>query len=423
MSGTLIGQAIPFFATFFLTRIFTPEDFGVFAIFISIVNILGTISTGRYEMAILLPKRDETAFNLVKISIIISALFCLLILFVIYVFYDFFFNISKNVELIKYIYYLPLSVFGFAVFKIFAVWFTRIKKYKKISLSIIVKSIFGVFFNIGIGYYFGMIGLFLGSVFSSLIAVLIINPITLNNYKIGKKCFLSLLKEYRKFPIYDVPTSFVYILAKNGIILIINKGFLPVITGYYSLTERLLIAPTQVFVGSYTQVYNQQVTEKFNNKENISLFVLSNIKKVSKILILPFILGTYLSEYLIPFFLGDKWIGLHKYIYILSPLIYFSMILNPLGYVLKIKDRQDISFVQHLILTFVKLGSLSLCIFFLKFNIFKTLLIYAILSIATLTYNTNVILKVLDLQIKKRFLLYLISMFCIIVSVFNYFFL
>lgn len=421
MSGTLIGQAIPFFATFFLTRIFTPEDFGVFAIYFSLVNILGTVSTGRYEMAILLPKTNELAFDLVKIALIICGLFSVLILLLISIFYNFIFRLSENMVFMNYIYYLPLSIFGFGVYKIFGVWYTRVKEYKKISMSIVVKSIIGIIFNIGIGYFFGLIGLFLGNVFSSFIAVLVLNPLTIFNYHFKKRRFLILVRKYWKFPVFDIPSSFIYAVSKNGIILLISKGFSAVITGLYSLTERLLISPTQVFVGSYTQVYNQQITHKYNKGEDISFFAHNNMIKISKILFIPFILGTYLSTYLIPILLGDGWGELYMYIYLLSPLIFFTMVLNPLGYVLKIKDKQDISFIQHLILTSVKLGSLSISIFVFHLDIYQTLLIYAILSILALSYNTNMIFNILKLQFKSRLFIFLISLLCVVVTIFNYF--
>ena len=56
MTGATIAQAIPIAISPILTRIYTPEDFGIFALFIAITTIFGTIANGRYELAIMLPK-------------------------------------------------------------------------------------------------------------------------------------------------------------------------------------------------------------------------------------------------------------------------------------------------------------------------------------------------------------------------------
>ncbi len=59
MTGTTIAQAIPIAISPILTRIYTPEDFGMLALFIAITAIFGSIANGRYELATMLPKKDR----------------------------------------------------------------------------------------------------------------------------------------------------------------------------------------------------------------------------------------------------------------------------------------------------------------------------------------------------------------------------
>ena len=47
MTGTTIAQAIPIAISPILTRIYIPEDFGVFALYMSLAFILSVIATGR----------------------------------------------------------------------------------------------------------------------------------------------------------------------------------------------------------------------------------------------------------------------------------------------------------------------------------------------------------------------------------------
>ena len=67
MTGTTIAQAIPIAISPILTRIYTPEDFGVFALYMSIVSIISVVATGGYEMALMLPQDDEDVKSLVKL--------------------------------------------------------------------------------------------------------------------------------------------------------------------------------------------------------------------------------------------------------------------------------------------------------------------------------------------------------------------
>jgi len=56
-----------------LSRIYTPEDFGVLAIVTSLVLILGTVSTARLELAVPLPKADHDARTLARVALILAA--------------------------------------------------------------------------------------------------------------------------------------------------------------------------------------------------------------------------------------------------------------------------------------------------------------------------------------------------------------
>ena len=72
MTGTTIAQAIPIAISPILTRIYTPEEFGVFALYLSIIMLFSSLVAGKYELSILIPKHDKNAKNLVLLSISIS---------------------------------------------------------------------------------------------------------------------------------------------------------------------------------------------------------------------------------------------------------------------------------------------------------------------------------------------------------------
>ena len=74
MTGTTIAQAIPIAISPILTRLYTPEDFGVVGLFGAISGIFGAIATGKYELAIMLPKKDEDAINIFALGFILTSL-------------------------------------------------------------------------------------------------------------------------------------------------------------------------------------------------------------------------------------------------------------------------------------------------------------------------------------------------------------
>ena len=71
-SGTVIAQALPLAISPILARIYTPEEFGLLTIFLSILTIGNTIVTAKYEVAIYLPRTDKAARYVVKLNLLIS---------------------------------------------------------------------------------------------------------------------------------------------------------------------------------------------------------------------------------------------------------------------------------------------------------------------------------------------------------------
>ena len=70
VTGTTFAQVITILASPLLTRLYGPEAFGFLALFTSITSIIGVVACMRYELAIMLPKTDEEAANLLGLCLL-----------------------------------------------------------------------------------------------------------------------------------------------------------------------------------------------------------------------------------------------------------------------------------------------------------------------------------------------------------------
>ena len=64
MSGTTIAMIVPVAAAPFLTRLYSPHDYGVFALYVSIVTVFSVPIGGNYDAAVMLPARVRFAVEL-----------------------------------------------------------------------------------------------------------------------------------------------------------------------------------------------------------------------------------------------------------------------------------------------------------------------------------------------------------------------
>ena len=67
VTGTTFAQILVIVASPVLTRLFSPEAFGLLAIFTSITKVLGVVSCLRYQFAIMLPDEERDAVNLLAL--------------------------------------------------------------------------------------------------------------------------------------------------------------------------------------------------------------------------------------------------------------------------------------------------------------------------------------------------------------------
>src|SRR5690606_24533531 len=76
--GTAFGQALMALSLPVLTRLYTPEDFRLLAVYMAILGMLTVVSCLRLNIAIPLPERDEDGMNLVALSVVAAAAVSLL---------------------------------------------------------------------------------------------------------------------------------------------------------------------------------------------------------------------------------------------------------------------------------------------------------------------------------------------------------
>lgn len=86
MTGTTFAQALMILVAPILTRLYSPEDFGVYALYISILGIIAVVACWCYEFAIVLPENDEDAANILVISLLVCLAMVLLTLILVALF-------------------------------------------------------------------------------------------------------------------------------------------------------------------------------------------------------------------------------------------------------------------------------------------------------------------------------------------------
>lgn len=360
MSGVILSQIIMVLGSLVLTRLFTPKDFGVIALFLSLVNILTVISTGRYEHAIILPKKEKDGAIIMYATSIIILGFSIVVFFLIFPFINEITNLLKNEEIRYWLIFIPLMVAFNAFFYVFRAWLIRKKDFKRVTQGAVLKSLLINSILIGGGLIKANPLLFL---IANLVAqfaetfFLYIKIEKKTSKKYNKIEGFSLLKKYEKFPKYLLPGDLINTYVSQNPIILLNLFFGSTVVGYFTLTQRVLGLPIKLISSTTKEVYKQKATEEFNLKGNcyktfkdtfIALFLSSLIPTVILFFAAPSLFG---------FFFGEEWSVSGDYTRYLLIMFCFQFSVSPLSYTLFIRQRQHYDlFWQIGLLIFTSIG-------------------------------------------------------------------
>ncbi len=272
VSGTALAQVIVIGFQVVLRRVFSPEDFGAFAVYMSIVGIIATLSSFRYEQAIILPKQNSTGQNVLKLSIFISLIVFVLLLIVFYLFNNPIVSITNfPVKYKNWLYFIPVSILLFSISQSLNLYLIRIKNFK-LSAS---NKLFRRFSEGVTQFLFGIsncsFGLFAGDMVGQLAVIVrtVFKTKDAFNFKINFDELKIAAKRYKSFPLKNAIPSLMNALSLLLPIIIINRQFNEEVTGFFDLARMVLIIPLSLITASLSQVILQQFAEKLNQKQSL----------------------------------------------------------------------------------------------------------------------------------------------------------
>jgi len=175
MSGTAIATVIALFASPIVSRLYTPESFGVLAIYMTTLNMLSVVSIGRYQHAVLLPKNDKESTPIVYLCFIIISTFSIVSCVVVIFFNKHISLLLNSPQLRVWLYTIPFALFFTSSMQVFISWLLRKKRYRsiaycriysaasssisKISIGFLGAGMAGHVISLLIGYIVGTVGL------------------------------------------------------------------------------------------------------------------------------------------------------------------------------------------------------------------------------------------------------------------------
>jgi len=313
-SGTAVAQLIGIVTMPIITRLYTPADLGVLAVYSSVLAIFGIGATLRYEFAYALPKENDDAINLFGLSLILLCLttagFALILLFG----RDLLVNTFDLGAIEQYIWFLLIGFFGMGLYTTLNYWAVRQRDYKRITYTKINQGAGGSVCKILLGVLaFGPVGLIIGHVVSQIAGITTLARAMWKKERKNLKAISwsrmkSVAKTYKSFPVFNFPASIVNTMALQLPPLMLLALYDSEVVGFYALANMLVVLPGSLISGSMGQAYLGEASKMVRERsQGLRVLYVRTLKHLFVIGVPLIGIPALFAPFVVPFIFGEVW--------------------------------------------------------------------------------------------------------------------
>lgn len=365
VSGTTFAQSISILAAPILTRLYAPEAFGIVALFASITGILGVVACMRYELAIMLPERDEEAANLLGVSLGFTLLISLLLVPLVWWGRAPLVKWLNAPALANYLWLVPLAVLIHGIFIALNYWNTRTKHFGRLSIATVTSSLTTTPLTLGLGFAGHATA---GSMIGAGIAGQAVATSVLGGqiWRDDRSVFIKSIrwramwdgmKRHKKFPLISTWSALMNTISAQLPALLLASFFSTTVVGFFALGHRLLSMPMGLIGGAIAQVFFQRAAEA-KNKGTLPVVVGSVFLRLVAIGLFPLLLVMVIGKDIFSVVFGSQWAVAGIYAQILAPWIIFQFISSPISTLFSVLELQGTGLLFNSVLLGTRIATL-----------------------------------------------------------------
>jgi O-antigen/teichoic acid export membrane protein len=338
LSGSAFALAIPFLASPVLARIYSPDMFGQLGVFVAAISIGAIVATGRYELAIVIPKNQGTALGLTVIALILAlivssfAALCLALIAWIKPEY-----LGKTLPTSVWTMAVPVGIFLLAAIQAFSYWHSRRHAYGLVARARASQAIIMTGCQLLTGFLsassFGlMISLLIGALTSLLqLACTGLRELQTGLQRLTRHRVLATAKRYSDMPKYLVVGHLANVVSTQLPVIMLAALYSPYHAGLYAFAERLTLIPCGVVANSVGEVFRQSAAQLYRKQGSCIDLFLQTKRRLVALAIVFAITVVALIQYVFPSMLGKAWQEIGQLAISLGILAFFQTISSPLS--------------------------------------------------------------------------------------------
>jgi O-antigen/teichoic acid export membrane protein len=350
-SGTIGGRLIVLMAMPLVTRLYSPDDFALLAVYLGAVNIGTAIACLRLDIAIPVAKDDDDAAHLLVLSLLIAFSFAALLMAAILMMPQVATDVLGQPRLQPWLWLIPLGIVAAANYSALQYWATRMRRFSNIAITRVTQATVSVLTMLGLGLAgFVPLGLLLGNMLNTGTGSLRLGreavasrDKTLRN--VSWPGIRAAFRSYRRFPIYSTPEALANIAGMQVPIMIV-AAHAGAEAGYLLLAQQIMAIPMALLGTSIGQVYVSRAPEQLR-EGNLGEFTLNMLQRLIQVGVGPIIFGALIAPFIFPVIFGAGWGRSGQVMIWMLSWTVLQFLSSPISMVLHVANRQKTaSFLQ-----------------------------------------------------------------------------
>jgi O-antigen/teichoic acid export membrane protein len=352
VGGTVSAHAI--FAAFLVvvTRLYTPTDFSLLAVFASMVSTLASVACLRFDVAIPIPKDDVDGANILGL-----ALLCTLgasVLIFIASMTALALTSVHQTGLGTSLWLLPLAVMLAGSFSALQFWFVRKQRFATLARTRVAQTCVGSGAQTGLGAaHVAPLGLLLGPVLNSgagcvglISRILREDKDPLRNISWRRMC--ALFATYERFPKYSTLEALSNQGSHHLPIVMIGTVTTAPEAGFLLLAMYALQIPMSLIGNAVSHVYLSVAPEEFR-RGHLRELTSSIFGSLVKTGVGPFVFASIVAPSAFTQVFGEDWRRAGLLVSWLMPCYVMEFLAVPIAVALHVTNQQKVAFILQLL--------------------------------------------------------------------------
>lgn len=346
--GAAFAQALMVLALPILTRLYSPEDFSLLAVYVAIIGIVTVVSCLRYNIAIPLPEDDEDGMALLAVSLFATVGLSVLLTLPVLLIPGQTALFLGQPGLEPYLWMVPLGVLLGSTYNALQYWASRKKRFGLVTRTRMTRAVGGVSAQTGIGVMapspFGLI--FGHMLYSGLGVIGLLRDLLRQDQSILRNQDAARLRAqataYRRFPLWSVPEALFNTAGIQLPIILIAASAAGPEAGFLMLAMRVMGVPMGLIGSSVAQVFLVEAPERLRDG-TLPAFIRKTMWTLLKTGAPPLFAVGVLSPVCFPLVFGAEWVRAGWLVAWMTPWFVLQFIASPVSMVLHVMGRQNVA--------------------------------------------------------------------------------